>query len=280
MSKMLTPAMYDVDTGLFTEEEIESADEAIVDIDIPEWIVRAYYEANPKFAKDTARELRIPVEEATFERWYTEVYVADDMDGLCTFARMNGFEPARYEAHSVPVTVHSVYDHHKHENVDFGLNDEGYNKAMFAMESSDKYLDKDEERYEYFGVDTALHFVWRMTPWGFNHIRHKEASPDIFAEIHVGTIKVEIKCAGGGYDIDNIFPIEQTFVWGIEDPAYGYEFHGTPYKYLDDVFIDIPVRRSRSGFETAFEQSFINFLNKNPEWIKEAIKETVVDNWY
>ena len=77
-------------------------------------LLKAITPAADTLQSNAAHFAELPVEKRV--AWYTEVYVADDMDGLCTFARMNGFEPARYEAHSVPVTVHSVYDHHKHEN--------------------------------------------------------------------------------------------------------------------------------------------------------------------
>ena len=277
MDKMLTPVMYTCNTYLFNEDDIDNT-EPLCALPIPERIVRGYYNAYPEFARETSEELGIPIEDVTFENWYEEVYTAESMDGLYSYAVKHGFQPVVEDERFVPVTVHSIYDKQTKENIDFGLNDNGYNECMFAMESSDKYAD--EDRYEYFGEDLELHFIWRMTPWGFDHIRRKDASTETFAEIHVGTIKIEIKCAGGGFDPKNIFPIDQIFVWGIEDPEYGYEFHGTPYKYLDDVSIDIPVRRSRTGFETAFEQSFINFLNKNPEWVKEAIKDTVVDEWY
>ena len=277
MGKMLTPVMYTCNTYLFNEDDIDNT-EPLCSLAIPEWIVRGYYNYYPEFAKETAHELNIPVEQATFERWYNEVYTAEDMDGLYDYALKHGFQPVDEEERSVPVTVHSIYDKKTRENIDFGLDDVGYEKCTHEMCSSDKYAD--EDRYEYFGTDLKLNFVWRMTPQGFDKIRKQLQDKDIFAQVHVGTIMVEIKCAGGGYDPDAHFPIEQTFVWGIEDPRYGYEIHGTPYKYLDDVSIDIPIRRSRTGFETAFEQSFISFLNNNPEWVKEAIKETVVDNWY
>ena len=277
MSKMLTPCMYASDTDLYTEEELDET-EPLCALAIPEHIVRSFYNAYPELAEETASELGIPVEQATFEKWYNEVYTAESMTGLYYYAVKHGFQPVWEENDRVDVTVHSIYDNVENKNINFGLDEEGYDKCMFALESSDKYVD--EERYEYFGVDMPLRFVWRMTPKGFDNIRHKVASEDIFAEIHVGTIKVEIKCSGGGHDPDNVQPIDQTFVWGVSDPEYGYEWQGTPYKYLDDVGIDIPVRRSRKGFKTAFEQSFINFLNKHPEWIEEALKETLVDEWY
>lgn len=94
MEKMLTPCMYTCDTDLFTQEEIEDT-EPLCNLEIPERIVRAYYESDPDFALETADVFKEPVEEATFEQWYYGVYTAESMTGLYWFARENGYHPTR-----------------------------------------------------------------------------------------------------------------------------------------------------------------------------------------
>lgn len=90
--KMLTPIVYTCSTDLFTDKEIEET-EPLCDIEVPEDIVRAYYESDPGFAEETSDELGIPVSEATFEKWYYEVYTAESMMGLYDFAKKHGYQP-------------------------------------------------------------------------------------------------------------------------------------------------------------------------------------------
>ena len=92
--KMIVIGMYADQTGLYTEDEL--AWDNWCELEIPERIVRQWYEAND-LAKETAEELCIPIEEATFERWLNEVYNGDDTDGLYLYSIANGYTPKREE---------------------------------------------------------------------------------------------------------------------------------------------------------------------------------------
>lgn len=80
--------IYADTTGLFSESEYES--DNLIDMDFPEWILRKWYEQQ-NLAEDTARELKKPIEECTFEDWLINVSWAGDTDGIYDFARENGF---------------------------------------------------------------------------------------------------------------------------------------------------------------------------------------------
>lgn len=88
--KTIAIGMYADQTRLFTESEL-NFDNWVV-LDIQEWIVRKWYEEN-NLAEETAEELEIPLEEATFEKWLHEVSCGDDTDGLFYFAIENGDRP-------------------------------------------------------------------------------------------------------------------------------------------------------------------------------------------
>ena len=92
--KTIEIGMYADQTGLYTEDEL--AWDNWCELEIPEWIVRQWYEAND-LAKETADELGIPIEEATFERWLNEVSNGDDTDGLYLYSIANGYTPKRGE---------------------------------------------------------------------------------------------------------------------------------------------------------------------------------------
>jgi hypothetical protein len=92
--KTIVIGMYADQTGLYTEDEL--AWDNWCELEIPEWIVRQWYEAND-LAKETADELGIPIEEATFERWLNEVSNGDDTDGLYLYSIANGYTPKRGE---------------------------------------------------------------------------------------------------------------------------------------------------------------------------------------
>lgn len=92
--KLIPVCVYKDSTNLFTPEEIEA--DNLTGLMFPEWIVRMWYETNKQeFDLDTKHELKIPLEECTFEKWYNEVYTADDMDGLYDYAARIGFQAQR-----------------------------------------------------------------------------------------------------------------------------------------------------------------------------------------
>lgn len=99
--KIITVGMYADQTGLFSDEVVNAMlngeygfEGNWVEMEMPEWIVRHWYERRKNdFDKETAKELDIPVNEATFEDWINKVYVGEDMDGLYEFAINNGVQP-------------------------------------------------------------------------------------------------------------------------------------------------------------------------------------------
>ena len=78
------------------------------------------------------------------------------------------------------VTVHSVTDQacSWHGNKNFGLNEEGYKKAMDWFNKHQEYCGG--ERYEYFGVDMEIKFIWDMTEMEFKTIH--DATPDDYED--------------------------------------------------------------------------------------------------
>lgn len=82
--------MYADQTNMFTEEELER--DNWVEVDIPEEILKKWYEIN-NLAEETSYELKKPIEECTFEDWYNEICCGDDTDGLWDFAIRNGVTP-------------------------------------------------------------------------------------------------------------------------------------------------------------------------------------------
>lgn len=92
--KMIVIGMYADQTGLYTEDEL--AWDNWCELEIPERIVRQWYEEN-NLAEETAEELCIPIEEATFERWLKGVCWGEDTDGLFQFSVDNGYTPKREE---------------------------------------------------------------------------------------------------------------------------------------------------------------------------------------
>lgn len=173
------------------------------------------------------------------------------------------------------VTVHSIYDHVEKKNINFGLGDYGYEKAMNEMKSSPRYLDS--KRYEYFGVDMDLDFVWHMTDDEYRCIHDAVLSKDRFGWMAVGNIVVEFMCCGGGNYPELHDPINNVYLYGKYNPEFDYSVHGVPYTILD-VFLDTPIRRTKEGFQRAFERKVLSFLNDNPDLIEEALEDTVTTN--
>lgn len=153
----------------------------------------------------------------------------------------------------------------------------GYQKANDWINQHQEY--RGGERYEYGRDECNLNFVWDLTDEGFNKIRTHKQENNVFGTLYVGNIMIEFSCAGGGYDPKNDMTIDDLYVYGMEDPEYDYHIHGVPYKFFNDVFIDVPQRRSKERFQREFEQNVIDFLNNRPELIKEALKDTIVNEW-
>lgn len=88
--KLIEIGIYADQTGLFSESEL--ADDNWTEIEVPEEIACKWYEVNG-LAKVTADELKIPIEEATFEKWLNEVSWGGDTDGIYDFSIANGYTP-------------------------------------------------------------------------------------------------------------------------------------------------------------------------------------------
>ena len=92
--EMLTVCVHSDTTGLYSEDECGF--DNLCDLAFPRWIVGKYYEQSKDvYDMETSKELGIPVEECTFNRWFSDVCVADDFDELFEFALEHGFEAKR-----------------------------------------------------------------------------------------------------------------------------------------------------------------------------------------
>lgn len=85
----MTLTVYADTTGLFTEEELWV--DNLCDLEVPEEIVREYYE---KYKDELEGECVSNGYEPSFENWYTAVYTADSTDDFIAFAEdQYGYKP-------------------------------------------------------------------------------------------------------------------------------------------------------------------------------------------
>lgn len=133
-NELIPVCIYCDSTGLFSEEEYYS--ENLTDMMFPAWIVNEWYKKNEK---DFALECEAEGYKANIYNWYTEVYTADDTDGLYDFAVQKGFDPFFYMSDDHKDAV--VYEDHE-------------GKTIVAFKG--KYLDcrkwarEHEWKYEYY----------------------------------------------------------------------------------------------------------------------------------
>jgi len=180
------------------------------------------------------------------------------------------------------VTVHSITDQAVswHGNRNFGLNNTGYERAMEWLKKHQEW--RGGERYEYFGTDMNIHFVWDMTDDEFKAFmapddEDLEDLRDYCGALFFGNFKLEfIKMEVGYYC--NLFQYGAENEYGS---AYAYLEDGTPYEELDEVDdIRIPRRRTFESFAENIERSVIDLLNKNPALIEDALEDTIPSKWY
>lgn len=96
MSKMLEVCVYCDSTNMYTDEEINK--DNLTYMLFPEKMVMAwYYSREKEFVEETAFELGISEEDCNFQRWFDDVYTADDTDGLYNFAKQRGFAARRMD---------------------------------------------------------------------------------------------------------------------------------------------------------------------------------------
>ena len=91
-NEMVYVTVYADNTGLFTEEECNY--DNTVDLIVPYWVAKEWYLKNENENKRaTMHELHIPEEEATFDRWFSSVYICEDFDGFYDYCIIKGVIP-------------------------------------------------------------------------------------------------------------------------------------------------------------------------------------------
>lgn len=174
-------------------------------------------------------------------------------------------------------TLHTVEDLLTGDQIWFGFGDKAYRKAMDFINTHQEY--RGGERYEYFGGDEELDFVWKLDEDGLKKIVNNTQEPDVFGAVHLGKLLVEFRCSNDGFDDDNHDCVCDTYLLGKYNPDLDYWVGQIPYDMLEDDPYIIK-RRTLDHFKSAFEQQMTKYLNKHTELIEHAICETVVDLWY
>lgn len=85
---LIPVCVYCDSTGLFSETECER--ENLTDMYFPVWILEEWYKKNEKEYIESCEAMDYP---PCLENWYTEVYTADETDGLYDFAIEHGYDP-------------------------------------------------------------------------------------------------------------------------------------------------------------------------------------------
>lgn len=95
-NEMICVTAYADNTGLFTQKECNY--DNTVDLIVPYWVAKEWYLKNENENKRaTMHELNIPEEEATFDRWFSSIYVFEDFDGFYDYCIIKGIVPNLYE---------------------------------------------------------------------------------------------------------------------------------------------------------------------------------------
>lgn len=95
-NEMICVTVYADNTGLFTEEECNC--DNTVDLIVPYWVAKEWYLKNENENKRaTMHELHVSEEEATFDRWFSSVYICEDFDGFYDYCIIKGVIPNLYE---------------------------------------------------------------------------------------------------------------------------------------------------------------------------------------
>ena len=84
--------IYADTTGLFTDEELDSMRTNLIDVCAYTEAVDLWYKEHEKeFKEETMHDLGVTEEEATFDRWFDDVCIADDFDGFYQFSNKMGY---------------------------------------------------------------------------------------------------------------------------------------------------------------------------------------------
>lgn len=108
--KLIPVCIYCDSTGLFSEEECNG--DNLTDMLFPAWIIEAWYKENEKVF---AFKCEAEGYEANLYNWYTEVYTANDTDGLYDFAVEKGYDPVFDMSANVQDAV--IYENLEYETV-------------------------------------------------------------------------------------------------------------------------------------------------------------------
>ena len=180
------------------------------------------------------------------------------------------------------VTVHSIYDAETRENINYGINDSGYDKAMADLNSG-KYADA--KRYEYFGYTMEIRFVWDMNNKEFDELmapgldsRGNDIT-EYLGAVFFGDFKLEFHWNDVAGSFNELFFFGAEFT---EGRAYGYLEDNTPYEELTEVDEEFHIRKRRTfdGFAKSIESQVIDWLNRHPDYIEYALELTIPSKWY
>lgn len=182
-----------------------------------------------------------------------------------------------------------VYDQVTGKEICFGLElNQDYNgkyrqKALDYVEAHQEW--RGGERLEYINCEREIHFIWDMTDAEFKVIQNTIPDDngndinDYLGACFFGKFKLEFI----RNDIAGCFM--NLYEYGVEDKkdqAYAYLEDGMPYEerffMCDDM--KVPHRRTFESFAEKIEAEIIEMLNKYPEYIKFAFRDTVPANWY
>lgn len=182
-----------------------------------------------------------------------------------------------------------VYDQVTGKEICFGLElNQDYNgkyrqKALDYIEAHQEW--RGGERLEYINCEREIHFIWDMTDAEFKVIQNTIPNDngndmnDYLGACFFGKFKLEfIRNEIAGCFVN-------LYEYGVEDKkdqAYAYLEDGMPYEerffMCDDM--KVPHRRTFESFAEKIEAEIIEMLNKYPEYIKFAFRDTVPANWY
>lgn len=176
----------------------------------------------------------------------------------------------------------SIYDHVTGKNTWFGIDmEEGcgpaYDKAMFAMESSDCFVDNDPERYEYFGNEMEIKFRWDMTAEQFKEYMRtfltEEGKDNYCGAVFFGNFKFEFMTTPDG-TYNNLFLLGQRGYGMLEDETPYDELPG----FADQIYMH--PRRTFEAFALDIERQIIECANEYTDYIPWMLTPTEPARWY
>ena len=88
-TKLFLVMLYCDSTGLFSKRECDNNN--LTEMLFPEWILQEWYEKNEKIFIAECEENSVNA--PCFKTWITDVYTADDTEGLYDFAVEKGYDP-------------------------------------------------------------------------------------------------------------------------------------------------------------------------------------------